>query len=434
MCGQTAAFGLLRDGVRKLRLVDRAPPGLEGPWGTYARMETLRSPKHLTGPDLGIPSLTFRAWYEALHGADGWASLYKVWRLDWLRYLVWVRRMVGLTVESGVEMLSLTVEGGAPRVELRTPAGVETVRPRKVVLALGRDGSGASRWPRFASFEPESPHARGRVFHTSDDIDFTALRGKRIGVLGAGASAFDNAGCALEAGAAEVTMFARRPALPQVNKSKAASFPGFQRGYAGLPDDLRWRFTTYLFDEQSPPPHESVLRCDRHDGFSLRLGETWSDLSIDPDGVRATTSAGARRFDAVIIATGFDVDVAERPELESLREHVTLWAHRRPPAEVAAYPDVARFPYLGPAFEFLPREPGACPGLSDIHVFNWGSYVSLGALAGDIPGLGVGATRLADAIVRDLFVADAEAHWRRLVDHEDPELAPTRYFVPRERR
>jgi FAD-dependent urate hydroxylase len=72
MCGQTAAFALARDGVRNVRVVDRAAPGREGPWGTFARMDTLRSPKHLTGPDLGFPALTFRAWYEAQHGAEGW--------------------------------------------------------------------------------------------------------------------------------------------------------------------------------------------------------------------------------------------------------------------------------------------------------------------------------------------------------------------------
>src|SRR3954447_7546156 len=96
MCGQTAAFALMREGVGNLRILDRAARGHEGPWGTYARMETLRSPKHLTGPDLGIPSLTFRAWYEAQHGAEGWRDLYKIDRLDWLAYLLFVRDIVAL--------------------------------------------------------------------------------------------------------------------------------------------------------------------------------------------------------------------------------------------------------------------------------------------------------------------------------------------------
>ncbi len=84
MCGQTLALALARDGVRNTRTIDRAPRGSEGPWGTYARMEILRSPKHLTGPDLGFPALTFRAWYEAQHGAEGWERLYKISTADWL--------------------------------------------------------------------------------------------------------------------------------------------------------------------------------------------------------------------------------------------------------------------------------------------------------------------------------------------------------------
>ncbi|MBQ0132523.1 MAG: FAD-dependent monooxygenase, partial [Comamonas sp.] len=50
MCGQTAAFALLREGVRNIRIIDAAARGDEGPWGTFARMLTLRSPKQLTGP------------------------------------------------------------------------------------------------------------------------------------------------------------------------------------------------------------------------------------------------------------------------------------------------------------------------------------------------------------------------------------------------
>ncbi|HEX9431849.1 MAG TPA: FAD-dependent oxidoreductase, partial [Burkholderiales bacterium] len=37
MCGQTATFALLREGVTNLRCLDRAPHGSEGPWTTFAR-------------------------------------------------------------------------------------------------------------------------------------------------------------------------------------------------------------------------------------------------------------------------------------------------------------------------------------------------------------------------------------------------------------
>ena len=430
MCGQTAAFGLLRDGVRDLRVIDRSAPGREGPWATFARMETLRSPKHLTGPDLGIPSLTFRAWYEALFGQDAWAALYKVWRLDWRDYLLWVRRVVGLPVENDTALRTIEPRSdGLLDVALDTPAGPQALIVRKVVLALGRDGSGAQRWPRFASFDPCNAAAAGRVFHSADDIDFTSLRGRHVAVLGVGASAFDNAGLALEQGAASVTMYARRAHLPQVNKAKWASFPGFFRGFAALDDASRWAIHTYLFDAQVPPPFESVLRCDRHAAFALRLGEGWTDLRPDAAGVTVCTAVGERRFDAAIIATGFDVDLFERPELSAFRGRVRTWADRVSRAQADQHPEVARFPYLGDGFELQSDDTSVAAAAANVHVFNWGSTVSLGALAGDIPGVAFGVTRLVGAISRDLFVAEAARLSALLHAHAEPELKPTCYHV-----
>ncbi len=434
MCGQTAAFALMREGVRNIRVVERKAACLEGPWATFARMDTLRSPKHLTGPDLGVPALTFRAWYEAQHGAAGWNALYKIPRLEWAEYLLWVRRALSLPIENRTEVAALDLAGDLVRATLNGPKGTEIVAARKVVLALGRDGSGAPRWPEFASFDPASRHSRARIFHSADDIDFAALKGRSVGVLGAGASAFDNAGTALEAGAAGVTMFARRPYLPQVNKSKWTSFPGFLRGFYSLDDARRWRFFTYIFSEQVPPPFESVLRCEKFSGFSMRLGEGWEDLAADDTGVTVTTPKGTQCFDAVIIATGFDVNLMERPEVSAFRDRAMTWADRVSDAEAAAHPEEARFPYLGSGFELQERTPGTAPAIRNVHVFNWGCTMSHGALAGDIPGLAIGADRLAEGIVRDLFVADADRHFDALLAHEEEELKPTRLYVPKERR
>lgn len=434
MCGQTVGFGLLREGIRNIRVIERETEGREGPWNTTARMPILRSPKHLTGPDLGVPSLTFRAWYEAQHGAEGWAKLYKILRLDWLSYLLWVRKTVDLPVENGTALLKIEPAGDLLHVELEGPGGPETVHVRKVVLALGRDGSGGFRWPVFPSFDPADPKREGLVFHTLEEIDFAKLKDKRIAILGVLATAIDSAATALEAGARAAICFARRPHLPQVNKSKGVSFPGFQRGYGVLDDDWRWRIQTYTFAAGSPPPHESVLRCQKLPGFAFRFAEPWTDIAIEDGGVTVRTTKATERFDAVFIGTGFDVDLSRRPELRAFRPAIKLWADMRSPAEAAAEAEAARYPYLGPGFELQERTPGAAPRLGDIHVFNWGSAMSHGALAGDIPGLHIGTTRLVQAIAHDLFRADIARHYQNMQAIEDPELAPTDYFVPRDKR
>jgi cation diffusion facilitator CzcD-associated flavoprotein CzcO len=431
MCGQTAGFALMREGVRNMRIIDRAQRSREGPWGTYARMETLRSPKHLTGPDIGFPSLTFRAWYEAQHGEEGWRRLYKITTADWLRYLLWVRDTVPIVIENGVEATELTLCPGFVRVSLAGAGEPRTVYARKVILAGGRDGSGALHVPQFPSLQGTATAERARVFHSADDIDFARFRGGRIGVLGASASAFDNAAVALETGAAEVRLFSRRAQLPQINKSKWTVFPGFFHGYADLDDARRWAIYSYILSEGVPPPHESVLRCDHHAGFTIHFAEPWLDVIPTPEVVRVVTGRACYAFDAVILATGFSVDLPRRPELARLHDRIALWADRISREEAAQSPECARFPYLGPGFEFIERMPDAAPGLGRIHCFNAGATMSHAALAGDIPGLGYGANRLARAIARSLLLDSVDKLEEALHAHDDRELEPTRYFSRR---
>ena len=42
--GLTIGLALKREGVRNVLLLDRNPPGYEGPWETFARMAVLRTP------------------------------------------------------------------------------------------------------------------------------------------------------------------------------------------------------------------------------------------------------------------------------------------------------------------------------------------------------------------------------------------------------
>ena len=99
MAGLAAAAAMRNIGLKVVNY-DRRPQGYEGPWATTARMETLRSPKTLTGPALGIPSLTFRAWFEAQFGSQAWDELDKIPRLMWMDYLRWFRAVLALDVRN----------------------------------------------------------------------------------------------------------------------------------------------------------------------------------------------------------------------------------------------------------------------------------------------------------------------------------------------
>lgn len=434
MFGQTAAFALIRDGIRNIRVIDRSARGEEGPWATFARMRTLRSPKHLTGPDLGIPSLTFRAWYEAQHGDAGWKALGKIDRLDWPRYLLWLRDVAAIPVENDTVLEALAPgPHGRLQAELRGPRGHERVLARQVVLANGRGGTGGPNVPTF----PSMPHgldaatrATGRVFHSTDTIDFHHLPGRRLAVLGANASAFDNAGEALEAGV-DVEMFARRPVLPQVNKTRGMVFSGFLRGFAGLDDADRWRLLTYTTGEASPPPHESVLRCERHASFHLHFGARWHDVQADSGGVTVTTDTGPHRFDAVIFGTGFAMDPTRQPELAAFHGAALLWRDRVSAEDAVQWQDLARHPYLGAGFELLPRDPASplAASLGRLRLLGPAAAASHGVLSGDIPAVATSATTLARDIGDALFREEAALHHVAIVGFEEPELAQTSFFV-----
>ena len=98
LCGLVAALAIRLEGITSIRLFDRASEGREGPWVTYARMETLRTVKEAAGPAMGIPALTFRAWFEAQWGQASWDAMQLAPRTVWMDYLIWYRKVTGADV------------------------------------------------------------------------------------------------------------------------------------------------------------------------------------------------------------------------------------------------------------------------------------------------------------------------------------------------
>jgi cation diffusion facilitator CzcD-associated flavoprotein CzcO len=417
MAGLVLTFSLLRYGIRNIRCLDRSPAGFEGPWVTYARMETLRSPKVLTGPAAGIPSLTFRAWFTAQFGAAEWERLDKIPRAMWMDYLRWYRQVLELPVENGIEVARVRPAEGLLALDL--VGGTETcVLTRKVVMATGREGLGR---PHIPNFTHDLPHAFWA--HTADDIDFSALRGKRVIVIGGSASAMDNAAEALEAGCTELRMLIRRKTMPRINKLTGIGSAGFNNGYRAMSDAWRWRTMHYSHETQAPAPRNSTQRVSRHSNAFFHLGSAIEELRMSDGHVLVRTSRGKSfAADFIILATGFTVETTARPEIAAYADAIATWADRYLPPQELANAALGGFPYLGPNYQFTEKRPGEALFLADIHCFNHAASLSIGKVTGDIPGISTGAAWLATGIAAEFYNRDIEAHWQTLLDFDTPEL------------
>ncbi|MEM1130291.1 MAG: NAD(P)/FAD-dependent oxidoreductase [Pseudomonadota bacterium] len=417
MCGMLAWLSLRTGGIERLRVFDREPAGLEGPWLNYARMETLRSPKFLTGPAFGHGTLTFQAWFRAQFGTAAWEELDKIPRPMWMEYLKWYRKALDISVENGVNVDLVEPAGDYLRLTL-SGATTGTVLTRKLVLATGRDGTGKPNIPGFVEDLP-----RGLWAHSADEIDFAALKGKRVAVIGIGASAVDNAAEALEHGAAEVRHLIRRPEMPTINKMMGIGSFGFTAGYADLSDAWRWRFMQYSFATQTPSPHGSTLRVSRHPNAYFHFGKATVKTEAAGDGVRIHFADGTS-YDAdfLILGTGFLTDPMSRREFGDTAGRIQLWQDVYDPPDDEKNADLGRFPSLNPDFTFREKEPGTDPWLRHVYCFNYGATASLGKVSGDIPGVSDGAAWLSRAIAARLYAEDVESHWQGFQDYDTPEL------------
>lgn len=418
MAGLAAAFALKRLGISNIIIFDQSEAGLEGPWATCARMPILRSTKELVGPALDIPSLTFRAWYEAQFGPESWEALGKIPTLQWMDYLKWFRQVLQLPIENEKRLSEIIPKTNG----LHLIINGELVTANKIILATGRSGFGGSFIPSFVNSLPETFYV-----HTNNAIDFKSLKGKKIGVVGGGASGFDAAAAALEQGASHVDILVRRPRLPHVNKAASITYPGFTEGYYWLSDEKRWSLLEACYKNGSPPPVEALERIKDRPNFSVKLGTRINEATWANDQIYIATSTEMLDYNFLILATGFAIDGGKQPELSTFFDQILLWKDR-PAIETLVGPKwFYQSPYLGQNFQFLERNPGNAHFLKNIYCFNYAATLSHGLLSSDIPAIGVGAMRLARGIAGDFFSQDWEDYYHFLKKYQTAELSEDNY-------
>jgi cation diffusion facilitator CzcD-associated flavoprotein CzcO len=255
------------------------------------------------------------------------------------------------------------------------------------------------------------------------------MKGKVVGVVGAGSSAFDAAAVALESGA-EVHLFSRRSYIDYPAPPSTPPAAPVDRGYPNvlelayeLPDAVRWR--NFLLGDRrvASVPLDSIERAVAFQGFHVHLNSSLSDVALAGRGkVAAKMGTRTMRFDHVIAGTGYRIDLAAQPELARIHDAIALWRDRYRPAAGEENAAGASHPYLGAGFEFLAREPGGAEYLRNIHCFNLAAALSFGIPVGDVPSA-VDHPRLVAAIARDLSreSVDTAVHERYIAT---PPVAP----------
>ncbi|CAB4704579.1 MAG: SidA/IucD/PvdA family monooxygenase [Actinobacteria bacterium] len=413
--GLSAAFGLRRKGIRDVLVIDAAAADATGPWASYARMHTLRTPKDALWPAWGVPAATPRAWFTATHGRAAWEELVQLPTSGWRDFLRWYREILEIEVSSGTSLTAIRPAAGALELELVDERGPRTVRAARVVLATGIEGAGGRRVPSL--FDGLPAH---RWSHIHDDIDFAGLRGLRVGILGGGTGAFDNAATALEAGAASVTVHMRRAAMPSVSPYRWMEFPGLLEHYPSFTDDQKWTFNEHLARVDQPATQGAIWRAYAHETFELRTSSPWLGVDLVGDDLVVRTPQGSETYDHLLAATGVSVDLAARPELVDLVDDIACWRDRYAPPSDTTAADLLGHPYLSDTFALTSRTGRLADALSRVYLFNHGARMSVGILGHQISGLSGGVERLVHGVVRDTFVERSESVLASYLTYAEP--------------
>ncbi|MFG1479824.1 FAD/NAD(P)-binding protein [Xanthobacter sp. V4C-4] len=422
-CGIATVFALRQAGIGSVALYDAGDAARPGIWLTRARMHTLRTIKDISGPELHNPALGFRAWFEARHGQAAFEALTRIARTDWAEYLLWFRRIAGVTPRQRTRLTRIEPADDHLRLHLEHDGAPSVETARRVVLATGYPGGGAIVIPELVR-EGLPPSAYD---HTDAEIDFSRFRGRRVAILGAASAAFDNAAAALEAGAAEVRLFCRQRDLQRHGVGTASMYQGVSDNFHHLPDAVRWQLAPLIRARGIFPTPPVVARATRFPNFHIHLAAPWQAVRQRGEHVEIDFPGGRVEVDHVLLATGYHMGPHLRPELADFADQIELWGHRPGLPPIANGTAIGRFPYLGPYYEYRERVPGSAPFLGRIQALNLSALVSFARHVGDIASLKVAVPRAVRGISRGLFLEDAGHHLARISQPATEELPRSSY-------
>jgi cation diffusion facilitator CzcD-associated flavoprotein CzcO len=424
-CGVAAAFALMREKITNLLVIDENKATHEGPWQSYARMPDLRTRKTVTGMEFGFPNLTYRAYYEARESPEAYGELKRIYCDEWVGYLMWLRRVLDLPVQNETKLERLTREDDLFRLETIEAGKPRTLYARRVVLAWGPMAMGGCNMPDVFANLPRSAYR-----HVYEDYDTAEFAGKRLVMIGGGASGFDNSSDALEQGAKEVRMLVRRPWLWRLSLIRWTDFSGFLGTYPDLDDLQKATLMKEVQRNAAPPPIRAVNRAEKFPNFHLEFDAPVTAARMDGNEVVLTTPKGEFRTDIVLLATGFSFNMKACGPLRDIADEIAIWDDRFTPPADMVWPDKYRnAPYVGHAYQFLEKHPGKAPWVSHIYDFNQSATLSMGP-TGRVSGLKYGVRRLVQGVCNSFLREDFDRHLASVKAYNDSELDGHRWVQP----
>ena len=415
-CGIAAAFALMQEKITNILVLDENDPGEEGPWLTYARMPDLRTRKTVIGMELGYPNLTFRAYYEAREGIEAYGAMSRISCEDWVSYLMWMRKVLELPVQNRSRLKLLEPDGGLLRLTVDHGGKEEVHYARRVVLATGPLAMGGPNIPPEVEGLPRSHWA-----HAYERLDVAALKGKRVAIVGGGATAFDNAGELLERGVGRVDLLVRRPKLCRVSVIRWTDWAGFLHTFADLGDKERWDMMRMVQRNPAPPTIRALERVDGNADFHIHFDSPLVSTALTDGEVVIETASGRHAVDYLILATGFFVDLAKCDFLAPLRDDIALWRDRLPEARTGGPEKYRNSPYLGRHYELTEKVAGTAPHLRHIYNFNQTAQLSMGP-TGRVSGLKYGVRRLMDGISGSFLKQDYARHLASVIAYNESDM------------
>jgi FAD-dependent urate hydroxylase len=396
--GKSVAFGLRRYGITNVEIFDRRSSGKEGPWRNYARNHTLRTPKSVTGGlDWGIPNLNFSRWCIARYGKDYWQTVIYIPRLLWAEYLDWYATVLALPMQNDADVQTIDWNAEEQCFYLQTTRA--TYKARFVILATGMESAGGKIIPEIIAEELPS-HC---YVHTMDEIDLSNLLGKRVIVIGGGASAFDTANAALAAGADSVDLAIRRSTLPNVNRLRWSEWNGFHRHYIDLDDAMKWYYSIEELRAGQLPPAHTYYEAISNPRFTLYSQAPIEKLSYQNGEIVGTYGGQEMRHDFLICGTGFRMSsVQDQPELSAIAAKILRWRDVYQPEPDQQNQELSNYPYLGKSLEFLPRKAEHEYVRRIYYLASGAAWMS--GFRGNLSGLQFAAPRVCYDIGRQLFL------------------------------